>query len=282
MSTARLALRDVDRNQVGLIGFLLALAVVGWLVTDQRMVGMDTGPGTDLGSLSFYVSAWVVMMSAMMFPSVAPMVVGYSRIQRRRREMGRPGARPGTTALFVAGYLLSWTAFGLAAYGLFDLVRSLDIDVLSWDQGGPYLAGGVIIAAAIYQLTPAKDVCLAKCRGPLSFILGSWRDGYSGALRMGVLHGAWCVGCCWALMASLFAVGVMSVGWMVFVAALVAVEKMLPWRVAARNGVAVLLLLLGLGVALSPEQVPGLTLPDSSRAQMSTMSMVGDLVGVMR
>ena len=90
----------------------------------------------------------------------------------------------------------------------------------------------MILAAAIYQLTPAKDICLRKCRGPIQFLLGAWKPGYSGALRMGVEHGAWCVGCCWALMAALFALGVMSVGWMAFVAALIAVEKLLPWKAA--------------------------------------------------
>jgi predicted metal-binding membrane protein len=258
----------LDRRQLGLIALLLVLAALAWLVTDDRMAGMDSGPGTDPGSLGFYVSAWVVMMAAMMFPSVAPMVLAYHRIQKRRRELGKASARPGATAVFVGGYLASWTAFGLIAYGLFVAIRSVDIDAFAWDEAGPYLAGGVIVAAAIYQLTPVKDACLSKCRGPLSFVLGYWREGYGGALRMGVQHGGWCVGCCWALMAALFALGVMSVGWMLFVAALIAVEKMLPWKAVANRGIAVLLLLLGIGVAFVPERVPGLTLPDSGHATM--------------
>jgi predicted metal-binding membrane protein len=108
-----------------------------------------------------------VMMAAMMFPSIAPMVTTYSRIQRKRREQGKANAEPVAVGLFVGGYLLSWTAFGLAAYGLIELGRSLSIDALAWDSGGPYVAGGMILAAAVYQLTPAKDVCLRKCRGPL-------------------------------------------------------------------------------------------------------------------
>jgi predicted metal-binding membrane protein len=265
----------IDRGQVGLIGLLLVLAAVGWLVTDDRMAGMDAGPGTDLGSLGFYVGAWVVMMAAMMFPSAAPMVVAYSRIQKQGRELGRSRAGPIAIALFVAGYLLSWTVFGLLAYGLFDFVRSLNIDALSWNRGGRYAAGGVILAAAIYQLTPAKDICLTKCRGPLAFVPGSWRDGYVGALRMGAEHGGLCVGCCWALMAALFAVGVMSVGWMVFVAALIAIEKLLPFKAVANRGIAALLVVLGLGVAFSPGQVPGLTLPDSAQARGAMMHMNG-------
>jgi hypothetical protein len=103
--------------------------------------------------------------------------------------------------------------------------------------------------------------------------MGYWKPGYGGALRMGVEHGAWCVGCCWALMAALFALGVMSVGWMAFVAALIAVEKLLPWKAVANRGVAVLLAVLGIAVAFAPENVPGLTLPDSSQAHEAMMRM---------
>jgi predicted metal-binding membrane protein len=264
-------LGPLERGSLALIAALLVLSVIGWAITDERMAGMDAGPGTDPGSLGFYVGAWVVMMAAMMFPSIAPMVLTYRMIQARRRDLGE--ARPGATALFVGGYLISWTAFGLAAYGLLELIRSLSIDALSWNNGGRYLAGGVILAAAIYQLTPAKDACLTRCRSPLDFVLGHWRGGYGGALRMGVEHGAWCVGCCWALMAALFALGVMSVGWMVFVAALIAIEKLLPWKAVANRGIAGLLVALGIAVALAPGQVPGLTLPDEAMMQMDSGSM---------
>jgi predicted metal-binding membrane protein len=265
----------VDRRQLGLIGLLLGLAFVGWFVTDDRMAGMDAGPGTDLGSLGFYVTSWVVMMAAMMFPSMAPMVLTYSRIQRRRRELGRSWAGRGSTPVFVSGYLLAWTAFGLAAYALFELFRSLSIDAFSWKNGGPYLAGGVILAAAVYQLTPAKDVCLRHCRSPLDFIMGHFHEGYGGALRVGFGHGIWCIGCCWALMAALFAVGVMSIGWMVFVAALIATEKLLPRKDVANRGIAILLLILGLAVAFVPDRVPGLTLPDSAQARQSMTRIDG-------
>ena len=215
------------------------------------------------------------MMAAMMFPSIVPMMLAYSRIQRGRRARRAAGSGPVAVGLFVGGYLASWTAFGLVAYGLLELGRGLSVDALAWDAGGPYVAGGVILAAAVYQLTPAKDVCLRKCRGPLDFVLGYWRPGYGGALRMGVEHGAWCVGCCWALMAALFALGVMSVGWMAFVAALIAAEKLLPWRAVATWSVAVLLAVLGIGVAFAPGSVPGLTLPDSPRARDAMMRMMG-------
>jgi predicted metal-binding membrane protein len=273
MEAARLPRVYADPRRLLLVGVLLVLAVVAWLVTDDRMAGMDAGPGTDPGALGFYVGVWVVMMAAMMFPSIAPMVVAYSRIQRKRREQGKAGSSPVTVGLFVAGYLVSWTAFGLAAYGLLELGGSLSIDALAWDEAGPYVAGGVILAAAVYQLTPAKDVCLRKCRGPLAFVLGYWKPGYGGALRMGVEHGAWCVGCCWALMVALFALGVMSVGWMAFVAALIAVEKLLPWKAVANRGVAIVLAVLAIGVAFAPESVPGLTVPDSAQAHDAMPSM---------
>ena len=273
MEAARLERSRAEPWQLTLVAVLVALAVVGWLVTDERMAGMDAGPGTDPGALGFYVGVWVVMMAAMMFPSIAPMVMAYAHIQRRRRERGRREAGPLAVGLFVSGYLISWTAFGIAAYGLLELGRSLEIDALAWDSAGPYLAGGVIVAAAVYQLTPLKDVCLRKCRGPMDFVLGYWKDGYAGALRMGVEHGAWCVGCCWALMAALFALGVMSVGWMAFVAALIAIEKLVPWRAAANRGIAGLLVALGVAVALTPGSVPGLTLPDSPPARDAMMRM---------
>jgi predicted metal-binding membrane protein len=273
MEAARLPRVSLDPRQLALVAVLLVLAVVGWVITDERMAGMDAGPGTDPGALGFYVGVWVVMMAAMMFPSIAPMVIAYSRIQHRRRERGKAQSGPVAVGLFIGGYLVSWTAFGLAAYGVLELGRSLSIDALAWDNAGPYLAGGVILAAAVYQLTPAKDVCLRKCRGPLDFVVGYWKPGYGGALRMGVEHGAWCVGCCWALMAALFALGVMSVGWMAFVAALIAVEKLLPWKAVANRGVAVVLVVLGIAVAFVPEDVPGLTLPDSPQAHESMMQM---------
>jgi predicted metal-binding membrane protein len=242
------------------------------VITDDRMAGMDAGPATDPGDLGFWVTAWVVMMAAMMFPSIAPMVVMHARIEEGKRRQGRE-ALSGTTILFVAGYLLTWTAAGLVGYTVIQAGQELSLDFLAWDRAGPYVAGGVIVAAAIYQLTPLKDACLRRCRSPMAFILTAWQPGRIGALRMGVEHGAWCVGCCWALMAALFALGVMSIGWMVLIAALIATEKLLPWKAVANRGIAVLLIVLGLGVAFAPEDVPGLTEPDSAEAHRAMESM---------
>ena len=154
-----------------------------------------------------------------------------------------------------------WTAAGLAAYGLFSLVRAIDPPLLAWDEAGRYVTGGVIVAAAIYQVTPLKQACLVKCRSPMMFLAERWRHGRAGGLELGIRHGAWCLGCCWALMAALFAVGVMSLGWMAVIAAFIAAEKLLPYPAFARRAVAVLLLALGLGVAFAPAEYPGSTSP---------------------
>jgi predicted metal-binding membrane protein len=262
------------RVQTGLIFTLLLLAAIAWAITDDRMRGMDAGPATDPGALGFWLTAWVVMMAAMMFPSIAPMVMTYVRVQDGKRERG-DAILVGTTTLFVAGYLLTWSTAGMVAYAVIEAGRALDVAFLAWNSAGPYVAGGVIVAAAVYQLTPLKDACLRRCRSPLSFLIHAWRPGRAGAIRMGVEHGAWCVGCCWALMAALIALGVMSIGWMVFVAALIAVEKLSPWKAIANRGIAVLLVVLGLAVAFAPQDVPGLTTPDSPAAIDAMEAMEG-------
>lgn len=263
--------------QLGLIALLVFLAALAWAITGERMSGMDAGPGTDPGTLGFFVGVWVVMMAAMMFPSIGPMVVMHVRIQAGQRQRGRTAS--GATACFVAGYLIAWAAAGLVGYGLFRLGKAATGDAFAWDNAGPYLAGGIVVAAAAYQLTPLKDTCLRHCRSPLMFLMSHWRPGRIGGLRMGVAHGAWCIGCCWALMAALFALGVMSLGWMALIAALIAAEKLLPWKALARGGIAALLLVLGLGLAFAPASVPGLTVPGSSGAMRSMERMEGSMGG---
>lgn len=238
---------------------LLLLAAASWIFTSTQLAGMDMGSWTEPGPLGFFTLTWVVMLAAMMFPSVAPMVVAYHRIQRHRRQTGRY-APAWSTAVFVAGYLISWTAFGLGAYSLHLWVAWLAPGVFAPDQGGRYVAAGIIMLAAVYQLTPAKNVSLMKCRSPMDFILHRMRPGHSGALRMGVEHGAWCVGCCWALMAALFALGVMSIGWMALIGAFIAGEKLLPWKRLASRTVAVALTAIALGVALMPVAMDGMAM----------------------
>jgi predicted metal-binding membrane protein len=168
---------------------------------------------------------------------------------------------PRLPLLFGTGYLITWAAAGVAAFAIAAGIGSVSGDFLAWDKGGRWAAGATLILAAVYQLTPLKGACLGKCRSPLGFLLGSWRDGPRGALIMGSKNGAWCVGCCWALMASLFALGIMSITWMAVAAALIAVEKTMPWRPLATIGTASVLLLLGSLILAVPDALPGLTIP---------------------
>jgi predicted metal-binding membrane protein len=240
------------RARLGLVTVLFAVAVLGWVWTMREMRGMDAGPWTALGSLGWFLGVWVVMMAAMMFPSVAPTVALYTRVTRESSAI--------SPWLFAGGYLLTWTAAGLVAYVAGATSTAFFGGRLAWDEAGHALAAATLFVAAVYELTPLKNVCLAKCRSPLGSFLGSWRAGRAGAVRMGMRNGAWCVGCCWALMASLFALGVMSVSWMALVAAIIAAEKTLPWR---HLPVATAVVLAGLGVLvlLAPGSLPGLTLP---------------------
>jgi predicted metal-binding membrane protein len=258
-------------SRLAIIGALVGLAAIAWWATDLRMAGMDAGPGTDPGALGFYVTTWVVMMAAMMFPSIAPMVLMYVGLQRGRRAKGLT-APVGATAFFVAGYLLLWGLVGLVGYAVLELGRELDGGFFAWDRAGKWATAGVLAVAAVYEFTPLKHACLKRCRGPLGFLVSEWRDGRVGALRMGLVHGAWCVGCCWALMAALFALGAMSLFWMIVVALLIAVEKLLPWRGAATAGVAAVLAALAIGVAAVPADVPGLTVP-SGKSMMDLKGM---------
>jgi predicted metal-binding membrane protein len=267
VSAARRISASPRRSQAALVGGLLAVAAVGWLVTGDRMSGMDAGPGTDPGTLGFYVVSWVVMMAAMMFPSTWPMAAMYERI-----NAARGGPRAATT-LFVGGYLAAWTVFGLVAYGLFEAVRSLSIDALAFERSGKWVAGGVLALAAVYQLTPLKEACLRRCRSPFSLVLDGFEPGAAHALALGARHGAWCVGCCWGLMAGLFALGVMSLAWMALVAAVIAAEKLLPWPRATRLAVAATLAAFAISVPLAPDDVPGLTVPGSSDADAAMERM---------
>jgi predicted metal-binding membrane protein len=247
--------------EVALLASLLVVAAAAWAVTGDRMAGMDAGPGTELGGLGWFAVVWVTMMAAMMLPSISPIVLAQARLQI------------GATPAFVAGYLLTWGAVGALGWALFEGVRPLDLGVLALDEAGPYIAGGAILAAAIYQASPLKSRSLRRCRNPRAFVSEHWRPGRGGALRMGIRHGRVCLASSWALMAALFALGVMSIGWMVLVAALIATEKLLAWRTVATRGMAVLLAVLGIAPAFAPEDVPGLTILGLLAAMEATERM---------
>jgi len=243
------------RTRLGLVALLFVLAGLAWWWTAGQMQGMDGGPWTDLGRFSWFVGVWVVMMAAMMFPSVAPTVALYSRMRRARSPL--------SPLLFTAGYLVAWAAVGAIAFAVAAAGGRVTGDVLAWDRAGRWVAGGTLLVAAVYELTPLKDVCLGKCRSPLGFLLGAWREGGTGALRMGIRHGGWCIGCCWALMATLFALGLMSIVWMGLVAGVIAFEKLIPSQRAATYGTVGVLLVLGVLVLSAPGALPGLTIPGS-------------------
>ena len=260
MSSAELESLAAARARLGLVLFLVALAALAWWSTVRATAGMTSSPSADLGALGWFVGVWIVMMAAMMLPAVSPTVALYSRMTRRRS--------PAQPVLFTSGYLVVWGAAGFIAYGVFALGRRAFEAQLAWHSGGRWLVGGTLAVAAVYELTPLKDVCLGKCRSPLAFLLGTWRGGARGALSMGSRHAAWCVGCCWALMAALFALGMMSILWMAVVAGLITIEKVLPWRRVAVGATTVLLLALAVGVLVAPGAVPGFVVPDGGMAGM--------------
>ncbi len=258
----------VHMTPIGLAAVLLGAALITWIVSIERMRGMDMGPGTDLGAVGWYLGIWVTMMAAMMLPPAAPMVLmfaGIARERARRRKASVP------TWIFVAGYLATWTLFGLLAYAVYRLIVAADPGFLAWNEYGPIVAGGAVTLAGVYQLTPLKSVCLKHCRTPLHFVLHRWREGYSGALRMGAEHGAYCIGCCWGLMLILFALGVMSLVWMAAVAAVIFAEKVTPWGARLSRGLAVAFVAFGVWVAVAPSSVPGLTEPDQESPGMMQM-----------
>ena len=203
---------DIVRRPA-IVAALLAAALVAWIVTAQRMRGMDAGPGTDLGAFGWFMGIWVTMMAGMTLPSAVPAVAMFA------------GLRPGAPAWAFAG---------------------------------------------VYQLTPLKNACLRHCRAPIGFLLRGGL-GRTGAVRTGLGHGAYCIGCCAGLMLALFALGVMSLVWMAAVAALILVEKVLPRGEAFARAAAVGLVAAGVWVAVAPGSVPGLTQPGG--AGMTPMQM---------
>jgi predicted metal-binding membrane protein len=238
---------------------LLGGAFAAWIVTYQRMQGMDAGPGTALGGLGWYLGIWVTMMAAMMLPSAVPMVLAFNRVSAERAR--RESAPAVQTWVFVAGYLVAWTAYGLLAYAVYRTAKSVAPHFLGWTSGGRYVAAAALVAAGLYELTPLKEVCLRRCRLPFHVVVRGWRGGPLGALRMGADHGLSCVGCCWGLMLALFALGVMSLLWMAMIAAVIFVEKVLSAGDRFAPFVGAAFATLGIWVAVAPSWVPGLQVP---------------------
>lgn len=225
---------------------LLAAAALAWALAVHRMRGMDMGPGTDLGGLSFFAPTWAVMMAAMMIPSATPAVL---RTARRARPAGS------TPALwFAACYLLVWLAGGLAVFGADRVLRELHPGFLAWDRAGVYLAAAAIALAGLYELAPVKARCLSRCRR-------AGGEPVASAPRAGLAYGLDCIGCSGALMGVMLVLGPMSLIWMALVSVLVLAEKTAPQGMRVIGAVAVGLLVLALWIALDAASVPGLTIP---------------------
>jgi predicted metal-binding membrane protein len=233
----------------------LAWGYILWLAADMDMGGMDmTGfrmipagigimapenaPWSAI-EFAFVFAMWAVMMVGMMTPSAAPMILMYARVGRQAKAAGKPLA---ATGWFAAGYFLAWIAFSLAATLVQWVVERAALLDFRMASASDVLAGIVLIAAGVYQWTPLKDVCLAQCQSPFQFLMrhGGFRGDLPGCLLLGLRHGAYCVGCCWVLMALLFVGGVMNVLWIALLALLVLLEKLIPFGrwVARAAGVA--------------------------------------------
>jgi predicted metal-binding membrane protein len=193
---------------------------------------------------------WVTMMAAMMLPAAAPMILLFGTFYRSKRERGG-GFVP--TWVFVAGYLAVWAGFGACAWAVSDVGHNLARVYPLLGELGLRVAAAAMIAAGLYQLTPLKERCLSHCRSPLSFVMHHWRPGMGGAWRMGVDHGVYCVGCCWALFVLLVAVGLASLAWMGLITLIVCAEKLLPRRRLVTSVVAASLLGFGLLGLARPE-----------------------------
>jgi predicted metal-binding membrane protein len=237
------------RDRVIVIGGLIIISALAWCyimtgagtgMSVRAMTRIAISPGAFAAGTvmpqqwtgaywAIMVAMWWVMMIAMMVPSAAPMILLYARVTRHEQMSGRLAEGVVPTAGFVCGYLIAWLVFSLLACVLQFLLEraSLVHSMLMWSLN-PWLSATLLFAAGLYQITPYKQTCLRHCRSPAHFLSSHWRPGHLGAIRMGIEHGAFCVGCCWALMALLFVGGIMNLLWIAGLAVLVLVEKGVP------------------------------------------------------
>jgi predicted metal-binding membrane protein len=251
----RIRLNPLRRQRVTILASLMALTLVAWaiLISQARgMSGMATGLTMGMDA-ALFLAIWVVMMAAMMFPAAAPMVLMFAQVQAGKRRQGLPTV---STWLFTSAYLAIWSVVGILAYGA--AVGAQDVGrAVSWiGASGPRFGGLLLITAGVYQLSPLKRACLTRCRSPLAFVLTSWRDGTAGAIRMGVSHGLYCLGCCWLLFAILFPLGMMNIALLAVVTLLIFAEKSLPYGDRLTWASAVLLIAYGGAVLVSPGILP--------------------------
>src|SRR5215471_4339577 len=217
----------LQRERSLILGGLLMLSALAWALLIWQASTMSTqAMGLTMGmSVLLFMTVWIVMMVAMMFPTAAPMILMFSKISQSRRK---PEHSFIPTWVFVSAYLLIWSLCGVMAYSLAVLIEQLAAQSMWLIENAARLGGVVLVVAGLYQLSPLKDICLSKCRTPFQFILSSWHDGYGGAFRMGLEHGAYCLGCCWLLFVILFPIGIMNLSVMASLTALIFAEKALP------------------------------------------------------
>lgn len=243
-----------ERNLM--LALLLALAAAAWglliwqaVVTDAALAMTPTmGMAAPL-----FLAIWVAMMVAIMFPTAAPMILTFARVQAGKRRQERPFV---PTWVFVAAYLLVWSALGLLAYAAAVAAERLAADAVWPADNAARLGGGVLILAGVYQLTPLKQLCLSKCRSPLAFIMTNWRDGRGGAFRMGIAHGLYCAGCCWLLFVILFPLGMLNIAAMALITALIFAEKSLPMGRQFARFAGGALVMYGVLVLILPRALP--------------------------
>lgn len=225
---------------------LLTLAALAWLymILPSAMV-------TETQIILFVVT-WMVMMVAMMFPTAAPMILTFALVNRTKKQQGQPYI---PTWIFVASYMVIWLIFGIIIYFILLGINNI-ASISEWLMANVYLGGILFIAAGLYQLSPLKKSCLLKCRTPMNFILGSWKDGYKGALLMGFEHGLYCLGCCWLLFIILFPLGLMNVAAMALITLLIFAEKSLPIGNRISVVAAGIMIVYGLLVIFVPSMLP--------------------------
>jgi predicted metal-binding membrane protein len=221
---------------------------------DIAATGM-AGAGWSFAAFVTFVVTWAVMMAAMMFPSAAPMLLLFRTVATQRQATGSAFT---PTWVFATGYLLVWTAVGAVTWMIVQVLSDAagQVGVAERATWAPIALGAVLVAAGLYQLTPLKQICLDHCRSPVAFVMQHWRAGSGGALQMGIVHGLYCLGCCWALFAVLVAAGVMSLAWMLLLTLAVFAEKVLPGGQRISQVVGIAFLVLGIGVVGGVVDVP--------------------------
>lgn len=232
---------------------VLTIGAWAFLVWQAGMVNSQAGDIAMAMGAPLFMANWIAMMVAIMFPTAAPMILMFAKVYAGKRQQGQAFV---PTWVLTGSYLFIWIIFGVLAYTAAVVAERLMAQSLWLMDNVARFGGGILILAGLYQLTPLKRSCLAKCRTPLGFIMSSWRDGYKGALRMGFEHGLYCTGCCWLLFVILFPLGMMNVGILGLITLLIFAEKSTPVGPRVAQLAAAALIAYGLLVIFVPSALP--------------------------